>query len=387
MKILFFNYEYPPLGGGAGNATFYILKELSKITDLEIDLITSSPDEKYREEKIGDNIRIYKLPIGKNEKNLHFQSQKDLLVYAWKAYFFARKLIRRLAEENTKYDLSHSFFGVPCGFISYCLKRRFKIPYIVSLRGADVPGYSERFPAIYFILKPLIRRIWSNADFVVSNSQGLKDLAIKTNCRQEIGIIPNGIDTSQFKPHLEASLPSNDFKILCVSRITERKGIKYLIEAMKYLPEIITLEIVGEGNEKEKLEKLAENLKLKNRIKFLGLISHEKLPEIYQSAYVFVLPSLNEGMSNTILEALAAGLPIIATDTGGTKELLRDGENGFIIQMKNAKNIAEKIEKLMADDTLRKNMSLVSRKKAESLSWKNVADKYLSLYEKIYPIK
>jgi hypothetical protein len=78
MKVLFFNYEYPPLGGGAANATANILREFSKISGLEVDLITSSVDDGYHLEKIGDNIRLHKIPIGKNEKNLHFQSQKDL---------------------------------------------------------------------------------------------------------------------------------------------------------------------------------------------------------------------------------------------------------------------------------------------------------------------
>ncbi|KKP69849.1 MAG: Glycosyltransferase, partial [Candidatus Moranbacteria bacterium GW2011_GWE2_35_164] len=110
---LFFNYEYPPLGGGAANATFCILREFSKITDLEVDLITSSINEKYSVEKIGGNITIYKVPIGKNSNNLHFQSQKDLIVYAWRALILANKLIKK-----NKYDLTHSFFTVPCGAIS-----------------------------------------------------------------------------------------------------------------------------------------------------------------------------------------------------------------------------------------------------------------------------
>lgn len=375
MRVLFFNYEYPPLGGGAGNATSYILQEFSKIPDLEIDLITSSIDNKYHLEKIGDKIKIHKLPVGKNESNLHFQSQKDLLVYSWKAYFFAKKLI-----QNGNYDLSHSFFTVPCGFISYLFKKRFKLPYIVSLRGSDVPGYSERFTTLYVILKPLVRNIWSNASLVISNSQGLKDLAIKTNRSQEISIIFNGIDTEQFKP---GENQENEFKILCVSRITKRKGIKYLIDAMEILPKNIALEIIGEGDEKERLEKQVKNLKLENRIKFLGLLNHDSLPKIYQSASIFVLPSLNEGMSNTILEALASGLPIIATDTGGTKELVKNGENGFIVKMKDAKDIAEKINILLNNQELQKTMSQESRKIAENLSWKKVSQDYFNKYKEI----
>lgn len=88
MRVLFLNYEYPPLGGGAGNATSYLIKEYEKIPDLKVDLVTSGIGRKFETERVGKNIWIHKLPIGKDEKNLHYQSQKDLLVYSWKAYFF-----------------------------------------------------------------------------------------------------------------------------------------------------------------------------------------------------------------------------------------------------------------------------------------------------------
>lgn len=411
MRVLFFNYEYPPLGGGAANATSYILREFSKIPDLEVDLVTSSADEKFELEKIGGNISIHKLPIGKNSKNLHYQSQRDLLVYAWKAYFFSRKLIKK-----NNYDLTHSFFTLPCGFLSLAYHRLYKLPYIVSLRGADVPGYSDRFPLIYALLTPLIQHIWKKADAVISNSQGLKELALKTNAGQEIGIIYNGIDIKQFKPshetynikhatalagsrysgktgdtehiayNIEHEARNRNFKIICISRLTRRKGINYLIEAMEKLVQKhpdLSLQIVGEGDAKAELEEQSQRANLGSKVEFKGRIPHEKLPEIYNSADVFVLPSLNEGMSNTMLEALSSGLPMIATDTGGSKELVRDGENGFIVKMKDPADIALKIEKLITNPELARSMGEKSRELAESMSWSSVARSYYELYKTI----
>lgn len=377
MRVLFFNYEYPPLGGGAANATSYILREFSKIHDLSVDLVTSSIDGQYHLEEIGVGIKIHRLPIGKNEKNLHFQSQKDLLVYAWKAFWFSQKL----AKENN-YDLSHSFFTVPCGFISLILKKRFKIPYIVSLRGADVPGYSERFIFLYKIIVPLVKLIWKNASHVISNSEGLKNLALRTKPNQKIGVIYNGVNIEEFNPLEDKQ--NDKFKVICVSRITARKGINYLIEATDQLVKKnynIELEIVGEGNEKAKLEKMVEKLELGNHVKFLGIIPHNELPALYSQADIFVLPSLNEGMSNTVLEALASGLPIVATDTGGTRELLSGGDNGFIVKMKNSEDLMIKIGRIMRDGDLQKRMSQRSREVAESMSWEKVAKQYYDLYK------
>jgi len=382
MKILFFNYEYPPLGAGAANATAYILKEYS---DLEVDLITSSIDDKYHLEKIGENIRIHRLPIGKNESNLHFQSKKDLLVYFRKAYFFARKLVRLSEKMKKKYDLSHSFFSVPCGFISLLLKWQYDIPYIISLRGSDVPGYSDRFTVLYRFITPIIRLIWKKAAFVVANSQGLKNLALANGTKKPIEIIYNGIDTDRFRPEYPMRPKGNFIITPGASRITARKGLKYLVKAIFKLssdyPNLI-LKIMGEGNEEKNLKNFVKELQIENRVEFLGRISSEKTTAFYQEASIFVLPSLNEGMSNAMLEALACGLPILATDTGGTKELLKERENGFVIKMKDSDSIAEKIRLLIDDQDLLMDMGRKSREIAEKMSWKNVARQYIELYEK-----
>lgn len=381
MKILFLNYEYPPLGGGAANATFCILREYARVSDLEVDLVTSSIDSNYYKEKIGERITIHKIPIGKNKSNLHFQSQKDLLIYAWKAYAFSKKLCRQ-----NKYDLSHSFFTVPCGFLSFLLKRNFKIPYVISLRGSDVPGYSDRFSWLYIFLKPFIKLIWKKADAVISNSVGLRTLALKTKSDQKIGIIYNGINTEIFKP--DENMPDREKFIITsgASRLTDRKGLNYLVEAVAILVSKypnVQLKIIGEGNAKKRLEELSEKMKIKDKVEFIGRVSHREVSKYYQEADVFVLPSLNEGMSNAMLEALSSGLPLLATDTGGTKELVTDGENGYVIKMKNASNIAEKIEKLINNSELKKKMGEASRQKALGLSWKKVAGEYYKLYSNL----
>lgn len=386
MKVLFFNYEYPPLGAGAANATANILREFSKISGLEVELITSSIDNKYKLESIGGNIKIHKLPIGKNEINLHFQSQKDLLVYSWKAYFFARKLIKNAQKNNRPHNLTHSFFTVPCGFLSMLFKFQFNLPCIISLRGSDVPGYSDRFVFLYKLITPLIKFIWRNADRVISNSEGLKRLAEKSKTKKQIDIIYNGIDIDHFKPETENNFQDKFIITPGASRVTDRKGLNYLIEAVAILSKKyprIYLKIMGDGNAREKLEQLVKKMKLENKIEFLGRIPREETVKYYQEASLFVLPSLNEGMSNAMLEALAVGLPIISTNTGGASELVADGQNGFIVKFKDSQDIAEKIEKLILDEDLRKKMSVASRTLAEKMSWKNVAEKYFEEYKKI----
>ena len=377
MRVLFLNYEYPPLGGGAANATEYLLREYSQDPTLSVDLVTSSPSTERQEIWLGDRICIHALPIGKNGNNLHHQSQKDLLVYSFRAYWYAKKLLR-----TNKYDVIHAFFGVPCGVLAMQLGKQFGIPYIVSLRGADVPGYSERFSFVYTILTPLIRRVWKKALRVIANSRGLRELALLSLPQQEIGIIPNGVDTTRFSPK-QASVAEDEWIITSgATRLTARKGLHLVIEALPALLRInprVIFEIMGDGASEERLRLRAEELGVSERVRFLGRIASAETARYYQRAKVFVLPSANEGMSNALLEALASGLPAVVTDTGGSNELVVEGKNGFVIK-RESKAIEEAVGYLLAHEEERKLMGKASRVRAEAQSWQAVANAYQELY-------
>lgn len=383
MRVLFFNYEYPPLGGGAGNATSWIMREFSKMPYVEVDLITSSIDNRYHLDTLGENIFIHRLPIGKDGRVLNYQSHKDLLVYSWKAYRFSLSLLKK-----KQYDLSHSFFSVPCGFLSYRLKKHFGLPYIVSLRGSDVPGYSERFLFLYKILTPLIVRIWKHAEAVVANSGVLKKLALQSNERQKVDIIYNGVNTERFFPLDDASRKNREvFTWLCASRLSRRKGFRYAIDAFAKLypryPEMRLIIAGGEGEAEAELKEQARSLGLDQAVTFTGYIPNEQFYQYYQAADVFVFPSFNEGMSNNMLEAMACGLPVIMTPTGGAEELVHEGENGYIIRMADSEDIAEKVERLIVNRDLALRMGQSSRKAAEKMSWAHVAREYVEIYSRI----
>ena len=358
MRILMLNYEFPPLGGGAANATYYLLKEFSKMKNIEIDLVTSSIDE-YQEEQFSNNIKIYKLDIGKKE--IHYWTQFEILRYSWKTYKLSKKL-----KKEKNYDLCHAWFGVPCGYIA----KKLKLPYIVALRGSDVPGYNSRFSFQYIFLKPIIKSVWKNAGSVIANSEGLKNLALET-MNIPIKVIYNGIDTKEFKPKFNKN---KKLKILCVSRLIQRKGIEYLINAVKSLE--VELTIIGKGKQESYLKSIAPK-----NVEFLGYIPHENIGKYYRNSDIFILPSLNEGMSNTILEAMASGLPIITTNTGGTKELIKG--NGFVVSMRDSDAIKKAILKYIENPELIKTHGLKSREIAEKMSWENIAGEYYKVYRRM----
>lgn len=374
MRILFFNYEYPPLGGGAGNASFYLLKEFSKLPEIEISLITSSIDGQYHLEKVGENIEIHRLPIGKKNSNMHFQTNRELLIYSWKAFWFSKKLMKK-----QKFDLALAFFGIPCGYLA----KKTGLPYIISLRGSDVPFYNARFNLLDRIFfRRLSKAIWKEARAVVALSHDLANLAKKSAPDQEISVIYNGINTQEFYPDAEILGQEKTFNILFVGRLIERKGAIYLLEAFRNLSKVhpdLCLLIAGDGPMREAYENFSKDNNLEEKISFLGIIDHDKVAELYKKSHVFVLPSLNEALGNVTQEALASGLPIITTDTGAA-ELIKD--NGFVIQKESVEDIEESLEKIIENRELREKMSQKSCELAQTMSWKNVAQKYLEIFQR-----
>ena len=368
-NLLILNYEFPPLGGGAGNATYYFLKELAKYPDVEVDLVTSSVG-KFRIEKFAGNVDIHYLDI-KKKGNLHVQSNIDLLNYSRKAYFYSKQLMK-----VKKYHVCHAFFGIPCGYIAMKLK----IPYIVSLRGSDVPFYNKRYWFLdRFFFQRLSKTIWENAKEVVANSGGLRDLALESYSGREIRVIPNGVDVGEFALKKKSMKKKGEkIKIVSVGRLIPRKGYEYLIKALKG-KENFELTLIGDGDLLTELKNLAKKMNVK--VYFSGRVKHEDIADVLQEKDIFVLPSLNEGMSNAILEAMACGLPIVATDTGGSKELVK--KNGFLVEKRSVNELKEVLEKFEKEPNLILEMGYISREIAEQMNWGNIVKKYLDLYEQI----
>lgn len=364
--VLILNYEYPPLGGGAATATYNLLQELKNEEDIEITLLTSSVKE-YKEEIIGTNIRVVRFDIGKDNR-LHDQSNKDLLKYSWQA-------IRWMFKHRNSYDLIHAFFGVPCGFLAMLTGK----PYVVSLRGSDVPFYSEKYAFLdKNLFQYLVKLIWGRAKFVVTNSEGLRELAYETYDKKEIGVIYNGVNIDMFKPKKKNST----FSVVSTSRLIERKGLKYLIKAFRQFAknkQDVEFILYGDGNQKEELIQVSAGL-VGSKIRFMGEATREELAKSIPFSDVFVLPSLNEGMSNSLLEAMASGLAIIATDVGGTKELV-DDSNGIVVEKEKSNDILEALNMLYEDRDLLESMGKSSRRKAESMNWKSMANEYVKLYK------
>ena len=233
------------------------------------------------------------------------------------------------------------------------------------------------------------RIIVKKAKKLIAVSEGLKrELMEEYNIpKNKVCVIQNGVDLEKFKPNEEERKKIREkYSILEEELILmfsgaaefERKGLRYIIESLPYLKNV-KLMVLGKGKQ-EPYKKLAKRKNVLNKIIFTGFVP--SIVEYYCAADVFVFPSFYEAFSLATLEAVASGLPLITTKINGTEELVKEGYNGFFVK-RDPKDIAEKINILIKDENLRKQMSKNARKTAENYSWDKCAKRTAEVYEEL----
>lgn len=374
MRLLMVNYEFPPIGGGAGNAHKFLLHQFVGQRDLHVDVLTSGLEPGLIQEDFAPNVRIYK--VGLHKKELHFWRKSEIVTWLFKA----RRVYDNLLNQNS-YDLAHAFFAFPSAWL--CYRRVNRLPYLISLRGSDVPGYNDRLGLDYKLLAGLFRRIWSGAAGVVANSRGLCDLASAFMPALDIKVIPNGVDTDRFFPVAKKPAAS-PMRLLTVGRLISRKRTEWMLIALKHLNDAgceAFLTIAGAGPESDALKEKTVNLDLDDQVWFKGIVPSEEIPALYRDHDIFVMCSDHEGMSNAMLEALASGLPVVTTACEGAEELI-SGCGRIVISSEPA-DIAAALQELIDDPQQHRVMSSAARQRAEEFTWTVVAEAYLNEYKRI----
>lgn len=376
-KILMLNYEFPPLGGGAGNATYNISKELVKM-GYDVTVLTSGWDGGEREE-IQEGIRIQR--VFSWRKGIHDCGLRG----AFSFLFFASWKLLSL-RMKAKYDLVHYFFSLPTGLLSFLPWSFRNAPKVVSLRGSDVPHYDKQNRTVYSLslcLRPLNRRVWKNADKVVALSNSLRATALRTSPGLQIEVISNGVNTELFRPEPIRKDPSQSLRLITVARLVRRKGVEHILKALAQINDkSINLLVVGTGSDRLFLKKLCAELKLDDAVDFFGYCPRAELNRLYNSADLFILPSRSESFGMAFAEAMACALPVIGTKTGGIVDLIDHGEGGILVEPANVEEIAQAILKMKNSPQMRLEMGRKNREKIlRKYSWRSVAEQYLEIYK------
>jgi glycosyltransferase involved in cell wall biosynthesis len=388
MRIAFVTFEYPPnINGGAGTYAENLTNELAKLGH---EILVFTPDYEYSNESIifNSNIDIIKVKINKKLPFIAFQFWLNLPSY--------------LIEVNTrkKIDIIH-FNGISYWFL---IKRLLKdTPQIGTVHHLindarisnniglirsliDISGENS------FFLNIAEKRYINNIDKIIAVSNYTKQKIIDTYNVNEskIIVIPNGItlndvdytDAKLNEIRIKYNIPNDKRILLFVGRINDpRKGLDDLIRAFAQVSirhEAILL-IVG-GGDKTNINKIVHNLNLHNNIILTGFVDDVTLRIIYNICDIYILPSKLEGFGLTLLDAMRAGKPIIATRVGAIPEIIQENENGILVEPNNIKSISDSINKLLEDQELSKFIQLKNKSQIGCYSWLKTAEKVYTIY-------
>ncbi len=268
------------------------------------------------------------------------------------------------------FDVIFATWAYPDAFAASLVARQMNKPLVIKVHGTDVNVTSQ-----YFLRRLMIKHALNQAKKVIAVSYPLKEKLIKMGIAAEkIVVIPNGIDAETFKRldktecQNKLSLPRDKKNVVYIGNLVPIKGVQYLIEAFENVSDHACLHLVGDGDDRKKLEKIVNERNLSGNIKFYGRRPHQEIPYWLSAADVFCLPSLNEGCPNVILEALACETPIVATKVGAIPEMILSEEQGMLVEPANAQALAETINMVITKP--RNYFSTIQPKK---LSWQENA--------------
>ena len=287
-------------------------------------------------------------------------------------------MLRRLIASGQRFDAIDAHYVYPDGVAAVWLGRALGLPTVVTARGTDVNLIPQ-----YALPRALIRRAIAGAAAVIAVSAALKNRLVALGAPDEkVTVLRNGVDLSLFRPVDRTSardaLGLERPTLLSVGHLVERKGHHRIIEAMTRLPDFDLL-IVGEGPEHASLAALIEQFKLADRVKLIGARPHTELPSLYSAADILVLASSREGWANVLLEAMACGTPVVASDIWGNPEVVRDVAAGVIADENTPEGIAASVRRLFAQLPER----TATRAYAEQFSWDATTDGQLALFRSL----
>lgn len=346
-RVLIYSTAYYPLVGGAEVA----MKEATdRMEGYDFHMICAAikPGLK-RVEKIG-NITVHRCGIGKP-----FDKMLLPVGGAIKGWWLMRK-----EKSPIIWSLMASWGGFAA--LAFTWLRPGAKLLLTLQEGDPLEHYAKRAGKLQFLHEKIFKR----ADAVQAISNFLADWATKMGFKGKPEVIPNGVDIAKFTQRIFADkrtelrrgfgFTESDVVLVTASRLSLKNGIDDLIRALSHLPQNFKALIAGDGEDKDKLHVLAEQKGLKERVVFLGSRSHDELPAILQSADIFVRASLSEGLGNSFLEAMAAGLPIIGTPVGGIPDFLIDGQTGVFCKPRDPESIAAAAKRIREEPGLKEGL-------------------------------
>lgn len=357
-RILIFSSMYFPLVGGAEVAIKEITDRLG--ADYEYDLITARIRADLPKKETIGNITVHRLGVG--------ISLLDKLWVPFGGVVYALSLHKK--------NPYHLFWAMMVSYASgaayianWFLKH--KVPIVLTLQEGDPDRYlrTKWFGLVDFAWKMAAKQ----ARLVTAISTYLGGRAKEFGAK-DVVMIPNGVNIAHFEKAAHQTFENEKVVLVTTSRLVEKNAVDVVIQSLPLLPKNVVFHVYGTGPDEKKLKSLAKELQVDERVQFLGWAAHDILPEKLREADIFIRPSRSEGMGNSFVEAMAAGLLVIATKVGGIPDFLEHEETGLFVTVDDPKSVAEEVQKLINNKELREHIIKNAKKMVEErYDWNTIA--------------
>ena len=401
LQIAMFSIHSSPIGElgtkNTGGMSVYI-RELSRQLGARghhIDIYTRLNGSKHNQIiDLDENVRLIHLSAGNNGY------VQKLKLYYYLADFF-RALQQFKTQENLNYDLVHSHYWLS-GRLGSWVQDRWNLPHIVMFHTLgtvkNIAGVAGEEPDLRIATEKKLSKTCQR--ILAPTVREKNNLLTYYNAPAEkIGVVPCGVNLELFRPMDRAAarqglgFGENESIVLYVGRFDPIKGIGRLLKAATHLQDQRQLRLViigGDGPdtpEYQNLQKLARKLGLQNTVTFVGRIEQKHLPPYYSAADVLVMPSYYESFGLVGLESLACGTPVIATEVGAMRSIIRDGETGQIVSNANQRSLAQAIKTFITGSGARKLSADMIRASVLKFGWSNVAAAVVDEYDMLFQQK
>jgi glycosyltransferase involved in cell wall biosynthesis len=377
MRILFCNYEYPPLGGGGGVVMAALARQLARRH--EVTVLTSRAGELAAQSN-DQGVQVVRVPV-------FFRRELAVANFPSMLAYLPSGFVRGLSLRRQRFDVINTHFVVPTGPLGHALARWHHLPNVLSVHGGDLFDPSKRSsPHLHAPLRAAVRWLLAAADDVVGQSRDtVRHVNELYGVHREVGLIPLGIERPPARvaaSRATFSLPHDAFVMVTIGRLVARKATTQLVDvlAASAIPSAHLL-VIGDGPDAAAIRQRAAELGVADRVHLPGQVSEAEKYAALAIADAFVSTSQHEGFGLVFLEAMACGLPIVCYDRGGQTDFLASGETGFVVRLNDTDAFAHAVRAIHGDIYLRRRVGQRNRQTVENYFIDSCAARYEQVFE------